>query len=124
MFKKKYYFIASVRVYKEKWPEGTKNYKGEDVGGKEYEQHESRCWGFYTSKKKAIRAVEENWSDMNEAGYYKYAVIEELMEGLLQCCLSDKAMWFEAKYDNNHFLGYKKCELPKFADHVCGWTIG
>lgn len=122
MFKKKYYFIASVRIYKEKWPEGTKNWKGEDVSGKEHESYDKRCWGFFTSKKKAIRAVEENWTDLNEAGYYKYVVIEEITEGLLQICTSSKALWFKACYDNG-YCEYKKCETPNFAKDVCNWTI-
>jgi hypothetical protein len=124
MFKKKYYFIASVRVYKEKWPEGTKNYKGEDAGGKEYEQHESRCWGFYTSKKKAIKAVEENWTDMNEAGYYPYVVIESATEGLLTVVNNpEDTIWFKAIYKDKEFIKYEITEQPEFAKGFVGWTI-
>ena len=43
---KRYYFIATVRRYKAK----TEN-------GREYETEDSRTWGFYRSKKKAIKAV-------------------------------------------------------------------
>ena len=109
--KKKFWFIASVR---------------EEVAyradGSSYVYHDSRCWGFYSNKKKAIKAVEENWTDMNEAGYYPYAVIEEIAEGLLQIYTSSKALWFKACYDNG-YCEYKKCETPEFAKGIVGWTI-
>lgn len=99
----KYYFIASVR---------------------DDENHDSRCWGFFTSKDKAIQAVTENWTDMNEAGYYKYAVIEPHYEGLINPIIGED-IWFVAKYDKEKkmCLGYEQCEKPKFAEGFSGWTI-
>ena len=80
---KKYYFIASIRQYKA------------DDG---ITLEESRCCGFYRSKKKAIKAVENNWSDMNEDGYYPWVVIDPVEEGLLSECLSKDAIWFKEIY--------------------------
>lgn len=96
---KKYYFITSVRREKHTYPEGTKNYKDVDVSGKEYYTTDTRCWGFYTSKKKAFTAVKENWTDMNECGYYPWVVIEELEEGLIS--YPRKEFWFKENYDIN-----------------------
>ena len=62
-----------------------------------YENHDSRCWGFFRSKKKAIQAVTENWTDMNKAAYYRYAVIEPHYEGLINPIIGEE-MWFKAKY--------------------------
>lgn len=95
----KYYFITSVRRVKNSFPEGTKNYKNEDVGGMEYYTTDTRCWGFYRSKDKAIKAVKENWTDMNECGYYHWVVIEEMEEGLIY--YPRKEIWFEENFDIN-----------------------
>ena len=107
-FHKKYYFIGSVRV----------------VDGV---VEDSRCWGFYTKKSKAIRAVEENWSDINEYGYYQYAVIETVEEGLNNYDLHP--MWFvqcrtldrERDYYTTTYM--KLNEAPNFSKDVCGWCI-
>lgn len=93
----KLYFITSVRWEKKIWPEGTKNYKDEDISGQKYEIPDKRCWGFYLSKKTAFQAVEENWTDLNECGYYPWVVVEEYEEGLLQ--LPCKSYWFEQDLD-------------------------
>ena len=96
---KKYYFITSVRREKNTYPEGTKNYKDVDVSGKEYYTTDTRCWGFYTSKKKAFTAVKENWTDMNECGYYPWIVIEEIEEGLI--AYDREEFWFQEAFDTN-----------------------
>lgn len=80
---KKYYFISSVRQYT------TDNGTGLE---------DSRCWEFYKSKKKAIKAVENNWTDMNEDGYYPWVVIEPIEEGLLSIYLPNDVMWFKENY--------------------------
>lgn len=119
----KYYFIASVRDIMEELEPELKKLRGLPDDWK-YENHEHRCWGFYLSKDRAIRAVTENWTDMNEAGYYKYAVIEPHYEGLINPIINED-IWFVAKYDKEKkiCLGYERCERPKWAEHVCGWTI-
>ena len=120
---KKYYFIASVRdVMQELEPE-LKKLRGLPDDFK-YENHDHRCWGFFTSKRKAIRAVIENWTDMNEAGYYKYVVIEPHYKGLLNPIPGDD-IWFKAIYNDKHnqCLGYKECEKPDWAKDTVGWTI-
>jgi hypothetical protein len=42
-----------------------------------------RCWGYYFSRKTAAEAIEGNWTDMSELGYYLYGVLSELGEGPL-----------------------------------------
>ena len=151
--KQKYYFIATVRRYKDV-----------NANGIEYETEDSRTWGFYKSKRKAIRAVEENWSDMNEDGYYPWAVIGTYYEGLIGQSFDegDEEIWFEQNikelsndelkeiYDNcpedyrekctinpktkiarwytpsgwyNNIEGYKRCEQPTWAKGFCGWAL-
>lgn len=83
VFTKKYYFISSVRqVVNENTLISTTD---------------TRCWGFFTSKKKAIKAVTENWTDINEDGYYPYAVIETYTEGLISGM--NEVLWFEEHYE-------------------------
>ena len=84
---KRYYFIATVRRYKAKTD-----------SGREYETEDSRTWGFYRSKKKAIKAVTENWTDMNEMGYYPWAVIGTYEEGLISQVFEEPEMWFKESY--------------------------
>ena len=38
--------------------------------------------GFFTELETAKKVVEENWGDLCECGYYHYAIIEEIHEGL------------------------------------------
>jgi len=45
-----------------------------------------RSVGFYTNLEDAKRCVENNNLDINESGYYKFAAIEEVKEGLYGSC--------------------------------------
>jgi len=127
--KRKYYFIASVRDAKQEVDDIIKKAKNLPDDYK-YENHDSRCWGFFRSKKKAIQAVTENWTDMNEAAYYHYAVIEPHYEGLINPIIGEE-MWFKAKYEEREdkrgtykaCVGYEPCDVPKWAKQICGWTI-
>ena len=67
MEEKCYYFITVFQ----KLPSDAMHF---DIGA-------SRCWGFYTDKDTAVKAVHENWTDLSEC-LYNYAVIEEFNEGL------------------------------------------
>lgn len=40
-----------------------------------------RTWGYFADRETAIKAVEQNWTDMYEY-YYTYAVIEKIPEGI------------------------------------------
>lgn len=126
---KKYYFIATVRDARQEVEDIIKKAKGLPDDYK-YENHDSRCWGFYRSKKKAIQAVTENWTDMNEAAYYHYAIIEPHYEGLINPVIGEE-MWFKAKYEEREdkrgtykmCVGYEPCDVPKWAEHTCGWAL-
>lgn len=126
---KKYYFIATVRDARQEVEDIIKKAKGLPDDYK-YENHDSRCWGFYRSKKKAIQAVTENWTDMNEAAYYHYAIIEPHYEGLISPVIGEE-MWFKAKYEEREdkrgtykmCVGYEPCDVPEWAEHTCGWAL-
>ena len=110
---KKFWFISSVRentVYKK--------------DGSSYKYYDSRCWAVFEDKEKAIKAVEENWTDMNEADCYPYAVIESISEGLLTVANNpEETIWFKAIYKDNKFIKYEITEQPEFAKRFVSWTI-
>lgn len=67
----------------------------------------SRTVGFYNSFEKAEKAVENNYGDIYECGYYNYAVIENIEEGLYQ--YDFKGKWYRWNEDNDAF---ERCERP------------
>lgn len=75
-----------------------------------------RVVGFFDDLETAKKAVEENWGDLYEDGYYKYAIIEEREAGLYSICL--KPIFY--KWENG---GYKKIRRPKATKGFCGFTI-
>ena len=52
-----------------------------------------RCWGYYFSRKTAAEAIEGNWTDMSELGYYRYGVLGSLGEGPLPS--QKELQWYE-----------------------------
>lgn len=84
------------------------------------EKHGNRCVGYYENEQDAIDAVIHNSDDLNEAGFYPYAVIENVAEGLYR--YDQSPMWFE--YDEE-IDEYKKSNRPDFIpnNHV-GFGIG
>ncbi len=78
----------------------------------------SRCWGFYKNKKTAIKALHENWTDMEET-IYKYAILEGYNEGISHP--TGYEQWF--MFDNEK-KGYFEIEKPEKYKHFSGWSIG
>ena len=53
----------------------------------------SRCWGYYFNRKTAVQAVKENWTDISECGYYRYALVAAVGEGMLT--VPERTIWYE-----------------------------
>jgi hypothetical protein len=81
---------------------------------------DTRIIGFYIDKDLAIKAVEENWANMNEF-CFNYAIIEEVQEGLFQPSISENRMIFKFDYGNNV---YKQIEEPTILNYISGITMG
>lgn len=126
------WFVASVRDVLQEVPEEFKKFKGLPKDYK-YENHDSRTWGFYYDLGKALKAVHNNITDINECGYYDYAVIEPHDVGLLGI---DKAisntLWFKAEYEERKTeagtpykccVRYVECPTPSWAEHTVGWCL-
>ena len=78
----------------------------------------TRVVGYYEDLETARKCVEENWGDIYEDGYYKYAVIEDVEPGLYQSCESTP-IFFEWKDD-----GFKEIDRPVELKGFFGLTIG
>jgi len=53
----------------------------------------NRCVGFYHELETAIKAVEDNEMDINEMGYYHYAVVEKVNIGIYNFEMEEH--WFK-----------------------------
>ena len=84
------------------------------------EKHGYRCVGYVSKLEDAIDIVESNSGDLNEAGYYPHAVIENVEEGIYQ--YDQNPIWFKFNEDTEL---YEKSERPSFIpnNHV-GFGIG
>lgn len=84
------------------------------------EKHGFRCVAYVSKLEEAIDIIESNSGDLNEAGYYPYAVIENVEEGIYQ--YDYNPMWFKF---NENTETYEKSERPSFIpnNHV-GFGIG
>ena len=60
-----------------------------------------RTVGFFRDKLAAIACVEGNYGDLEEAGYYQYAVVEGLPFGLYP--LGEDRTWFEFNMDTERW---------------------
>ena len=45
----------------------------------------ARTIGFFETLTEARKCVKENWGDLFEGNYYKYAIIEDMQPGLYRC---------------------------------------
>jgi len=56
--------------------------------------------GYYHDLKTAQECLEENWGDLEEAGWYTEAVIEEVLPGLYPVCLGRTRWYYKFKYND------------------------
>lgn len=79
----------------------------------------SRVWGWYSSREAAHDAVIHNVTDMNEAGYYNYIVVEKLSEGILP--LDTETYWYKF---NDQDGKYHAIDQPQWAHGIVNWSMG
>lgn len=84
------------------------------------EKHGERCVGYFSNLDDATDVVIHNACDLNEAGYYPYAVIENVGEGLYR--YDQSPIWYKYNETTNE---YEKADRPNFipSNHV-GFGIG
>jgi len=75
----------------------------------------NRCVGWFPTKEEAIEVVVENYGNINEYGYYPYAIVEGVKPGLYN--FDREEIWF--KWDNDKHQ-YIQCGKPdKFGNSTC-----
>ena len=77
-----------------------------------------RCVGFYHELESAITSVEENDMDINEAGYYHYAVIEKVNIGMYNFAMEE--LWFKWHPEK----GYQVVAKPKNFKSTIAFGMG
>lgn len=86
-------------------------------------KRDSRTVGFYRSLEDADECLKNDWGSLDEAGYYRYAIIERVMEGLYNLHNSDKKREWWHKRDCK-FNAWYPIEKPNKVKHICNWSIG
>lgn len=79
----------------------------------------SRCVGYYHDFKDAEEIVLDNVMDINEMGYYLYAVIEEVSPGIYT--FPRPEYWY--KWDVSK-AKYVDCSKPEKFMRTVGWSMG
>ena len=68
----------------------------------------SESVGFYYEEEIALKAVEENWCDINDSGVYKASIVRKKIPGLYPMPKQDWYFVFDNKSNT-----YKQAKLPK-----------
>jgi len=88
--------------------------------GSSYEYRSMRCVGYLEMFEDAEDAVLKNAVDINEAGYYPYAVIEAVTEGIYSHDLHP--VWYEWDSEKE---GYKRLDkTPEEFKRIIGFGMG
>jgi hypothetical protein len=110
------YMVASVRIVR-------------DINGEKDGETNPRTWGWVATEEEARKAVAMNAGDLNEANYYKYAVIEKLASGIF-CVDMEQIAWFEWVNNpvplgkpNKYEGEWVEIPQPEWAKNVMGWTL-
>ena len=83
-----------------------------------------RTVGYYETLEEAKKCVSENWGDIYEDGYYKYAVIEGVEPGLYRSSDPDVEPLFYKWVGSKAKGKYRPIKKPRVLKHVVGFTIG
>jgi hypothetical protein len=78
-----------------------------------------RSVGFYYDFKDAEYALVNNEMDINECGYYPFAVIEEVEPGFYT--YPRKELWYKWNRDTEN---YEPCPKPERFAKTVGWSLG
>lgn len=79
-----------------------------------------RTWGWYSKLDDARDCVAGNITDIHEEGYYQYALIEGISEGVLYGGNSPIEYWYKWN-GNNKYGWYKPTKKPKKYENIIGF---
>lgn len=80
-----------------------------------------RTWGWFPDFEGAEEATVNNYTDMNEAGYYPHIVVEKVGNGILPITMTADCTWY---LFNEKTQKYERIETPKETKSACNWSIG
>ncbi len=83
----------------------------------------ARCVGYFKTKRKAFKCVQNNCGDIAEMNYYPYAVIEKVPSGLYSSAVSTP-YFFKYIQEQNKYVRISLNELPEVMLHTVGFSIG
>jgi len=91
-----------------------------------------RTVGWFQDKEKAIQCIRENWGDIYECGYYNYALVEKISEGLYNIGGAQEGLeesWFtvEPIQDEEGCVrdyNIEETNKPDFLDKVINFSMG
>lgn len=78
-----------------------------------------RTFGYFSDSNTCIQTLNGNCCDMCEAGYYTYAVIEEISEGIHQH--AKQIAWFCWDEEKD---GFYETEKPEWSNGWDGFALG
>lgn len=78
-----------------------------------------RTFGYFSDYDTCVEALNKNWADMCEAGYYTYAVVEKICEGIHS--RAEEIAWFVW---NEEKEGFYETEKPDWANGWYGFALG
>lgn len=81
----------------------------------EYKKYSTRCVGYYKDVENARYVVHNNAGDIWET-IYRYAIIEEVAEGLYPSLLSRE--WFEYNVEKNKYEPINELEKPIYPKSI------
>lgn len=79
----------------------------------------SRAVGFAYTFNDADKWLRDNIMSLNELGYYPFAVIEPVTEGIYS--FPRKEYWYKFNKEKER---YEPCEKPERFKQVVGWSLG
>ncbi len=79
----------------------------------------NRSVGFAYKFEDADKWVRENIMNINECGYYPFAVIENVTQGIY--CFPRKEHWYKFNKEKD---SYEPCEKPERFKIAIGWSLG
>lgn len=78
-----------------------------------------RCVGFFKKLEDARKVLEKNLGELDEAGHYNLAVIEEIGEGLYQMA-SRQRYWYGFLQSKN---GWEVCQEPECYQRIRNFAL-
>jgi hypothetical protein len=80
-----------------------------------------RCFGFFYTFERALKAINCNLGDMNEHGWYSHLILEEMAEGLWGSHINRWFFVFEGDPETGKWV---MCETPQSERHCCSYAMG